>query len=248
MLRTALGVSSAPCPNPEAHPRAPAAAPAPAPKERKPLMLGTSLVTAGVAGIATRDAYAKATEKMFSGLPTTRAQAEKMVTARGVERLGVRAVTVGVSVYSSYKTAQTHLENGDRVRAAAEMIPAAVTVGINTGMVVRDTVRYKNPLGGMAGPSREAIVTKMLKAASEGKVTSAARASAKATEMLELISKGMAHAGFLIDLSQLESDSAEMNAELKEKEEAAKASGEWGCNKALGGLINVCGPTGKKEK
>jgi hypothetical protein len=211
-------------------------------------MLGTSLVTAGVAGIMTRDAYAKATAKVFSDLPTTRAQAEKMVTGRGLERLGFRAVTVGVSVYSSYKTAQTHLENGDRARAAAEAIPAGVTVGINAGMAIRDTVKYGNPLGGMIGSAREKIVTKMMKEASEGKVTSAARASAKATQMLEQINKGMAHAGLLVDLSQLESDSAEMTAELKEKEDAAKASGEWGCRKALGGLVNVCGPTGKKGK
>jgi hypothetical protein len=211
-------------------------------------MLGTSLTTAGVAGIVTRDAYAKVTEKAFSGLPTTRAHAEKMVTARGLERLGFRAVTLGVAVSSSYKAARGHLENGDRARAAAEMIPAGVAVGMNAGMFVRDTVKYGNPLGGMVGPGREGIVAKMMKEAGEGKITSAARTSAQATLWLEKISKGMAHAGLLIDLAQLESDSSEMISELREKEEAAKASGEWGCRKVLGGLVNVCGPTQKKGK
>jgi hypothetical protein len=196
-----------------------------------------------------RDAYQKATAQAFAGAPGSRAQAERMVTARGMERLSVRAVSVGISAYSSYRSAQAHLERGDRARAAAEMIPAALTVGMNAGMVVRDTVKYGNPLGAMAGPAREKTVQKMLQEASKGATaTSAARTSAAATRMLGAISKGMVHAGTLVDLSQLESDNPELRSELKRQEEEATASGAWGCRKALGGVVNVCGPVKKEGK
>lgn len=250
-LQVALGVSGEPCKQPGAPATSaqPPAAPRPGTPSKEPLALGRNLAAAGLAGPIVRDAYQKATAQAFAGAPGSRAQAERMVTARGMERLSVRAVSVGISAYSSYRSAQAHLERGDRARAAAEMIPAALTVGMNAGMVVRDTVKYGNPLGAMAGPAREKTVQKMLQEASKGATaTSAARTSAAATRVLGAISKGMVHAGTLVDLSQLESDNPELRSELKRQEEEAKASGEWGCRKALGGVVNVCGPVKKEGK
>ncbi len=125
-----------------------------------------------------------------------------MVWARGVERLGVRAFSVGASAYFSYQLAKPHLERGDYGGAAVRATPFVVTLGTNAAFFYRDARKYGS-MWGVIGNTAE-------RGSKIGDVFvgtgSAARTSAELGGKLRVAGKALGYVGFVMDLSQTQSD------------------------------------------
>ena len=202
-------------------------------KEKPTSNLGTNLMISGASGPVIRDVYVRAAKQFFDHDPKTREEAARMVVGRGSERIVTRGVSSGLSIYFGYTAAEPYLEQGEYGRAALEATPSAVSVGTSAFFFVRDKSKYGSFLGAMGNPKKkEELIGRMM--AGE---RVAAQTSDVWTRRITLLGRVMTHAGFLLDLSQLESDNPEVTAENKKNVQAGLRSGQ--CRTVWLGII-IC--------